>query len=433
MGLTASLPFLTEADPDRAQEGSIDPLGLATLADRLADQLAPDVTARMSRIRFVTAIAVGTTISEELGDEVASDGRTPAYLAYEWLVVESLARRRPPAQTQSVPGIQKARRVVGRTPSGHLDAGSYLQVPKVFGFHGVYKRLARGLGVIDQDLLPLGTGDELLRTWEREQKWRGFTDRTPGCAGGKFARRLLREVQGALVGARVETGPGSHLWSHLADSLVPGEIGRRERSLLWSRLTDERRPIRSELLLALCDLPASSETGEAGALRAVAPRASAELRARIDAIEAFELVAHLLFGTLQAMRVHSTRKGARAVRAQELADDDAVLRASKELPQAVRRAAELLLPLGEQIAFEQGLGHFAEPLAPTALVEEVLAHHDAVQDAKGKRGWLEQANDGFYVRGPYKTIEDAPGDDTYIHPYRVDALSSFVYDLGQCL
>lgn len=431
MGLSASLPFLTEADPDKVQEGSIDPLSLAMLADRLADQIAPDVTARMSRIRFVTAIAAGATISEELGSETASDGRTPAYLAYEWLVVESLARRRPPVQTQSVPGIQKARRVVSRTPSGHLDAGSYLQVPKVFGFHGVYKRLARGLGVVDQDLLLLGSGDELLRIWERERRWPGFADRTPGSPGGLFARRLLREVQHALTDAQVKTGLGSHLWSHLADSLVPGEIGRRERTLLWSRLTDERRPIRSELLLALRDMPANSEVGEAQALRAVAPRAGPELRARIDAIEAFELVAHLLLGTLQAMRVHSTRKGARAVRPGELADDDAVMRASKELPQAVRRTAELFLPLGEEIAFEQSLGHFAEPLAPVALVEEVLAHHEAVQDAKGKRAWLEQANDGFYVRGPYRTIDDAPADDTYIHPYRVYALSSFIYDLGQ--
>jgi hypothetical protein len=431
VGLAAPLPFLTEADPDRAQEGSIDPLGLATLADRLADQIAPDVTARMSRIRFLTAIAVGTTITEELGSETASDGRTPAYLAYEWLVVESLARRRPPAQTQSVPGIQKARRVVGRTPSGHLDAGSYLQVPKVFGFHGVYKRLARGLGVVDQDLLLLGAGSELLRTWEREQKWPGFADRTPGSPGGRFARRLWGEVQHALLAARVEAGAGSHLWSHLADSLAPGEIGRRERSLLWSRLIDERKPIRSELLLALRDMPANSETGEAQALRAVAPRAGAELRARIAAIEAFELVAHLLVGTLQAMRVHSTRRGARAVRPRELAGDEAVVRASKELPRAIRRTAELLLPLGEQMAFEQSLGHFAEPLAPLALVEEVLAHHENVQDAKGKRAWLERANDGFYVRGAYRTIDDAPDEDTYIHPYRVYALSSFVYDLGE--
>lgn len=53
-GLT--LPFVTAADPDRAGEGSLDPLGLARIAERLADELAPEVTARMSRVHFVTAI-----------------------------------------------------------------------------------------------------------------------------------------------------------------------------------------------------------------------------------------------------------------------------------------------------------------------------------------------------------------------------------------
>jgi hypothetical protein len=72
-----SLPFLTEPDPDRLGEGSLDPLGLGSIADHLADQVAPSVTARMSRVRFLTAIAVGATIAEELGDEPAVDGSTP--------------------------------------------------------------------------------------------------------------------------------------------------------------------------------------------------------------------------------------------------------------------------------------------------------------------------------------------------------------------
>ncbi len=86
-GLT--LPFVTEADPDRAGEGSLDPLGLARIADRLADELAPEVTARMSRIRFVTAIAVGSQAMLEPADWRGSDG-TPAYLAYEWHCGRSL-------------------------------------------------------------------------------------------------------------------------------------------------------------------------------------------------------------------------------------------------------------------------------------------------------------------------------------------------------
>ena len=48
----------------------------------------------MSRIRFVTAIAAGAVATESLSDAVATDGVSPSYLAYEWLVVEALARDR---------------------------------------------------------------------------------------------------------------------------------------------------------------------------------------------------------------------------------------------------------------------------------------------------------------------------------------------------
>ena len=58
-GLT--LPSLTASDPDVLQEGSLDPLGMGRLAGLLADELAPEVTARMSRIRFVTTTAVART------------------------------------------------------------------------------------------------------------------------------------------------------------------------------------------------------------------------------------------------------------------------------------------------------------------------------------------------------------------------------------
>jgi hypothetical protein len=70
------IPFLTEADPDNFGEGSLDPLGLASIADRLAEHIAPNVTARMIRIRFLTAIAACATFADELADQPAADNRT---------------------------------------------------------------------------------------------------------------------------------------------------------------------------------------------------------------------------------------------------------------------------------------------------------------------------------------------------------------------
>ena len=57
------LPFLSEYDPPGSSEGSLDPLGLYMLADQLAVELVPAVRERMQRIRFLTAIAVGSMVS----------------------------------------------------------------------------------------------------------------------------------------------------------------------------------------------------------------------------------------------------------------------------------------------------------------------------------------------------------------------------------
>ena len=215
------MPFLTELDPEQAGEGSLDPLGLAPVADRLAEAIAPGVTARMSRIRFVTAIAVGAVVAESLGDVVAADGVSPAYLAYEWLVVEALARDKylPALATMRVPGIDKARTVVAR--GAHMDSRSYLKVPKVFGFHGVYKRLARDIDVVDDHLLLGPPGDRLIRLWEEEQELHGFADRRSGTPGGRFAANIESAVRGALTQAGLALPFSSHLWTKVVRALRP--------------------------------------------------------------------------------------------------------------------------------------------------------------------------------------------------------------------
>src|SRR3546814_2495428 len=72
-GLT--LPSLTVADPPVAGEGSLDPLGTGALADRIAEQLVPDVRARMSRVRFLTAMAISSIVTDEVGELLILDGR----------------------------------------------------------------------------------------------------------------------------------------------------------------------------------------------------------------------------------------------------------------------------------------------------------------------------------------------------------------------
>ena len=62
-----SLPEISAFDPPVAGEGSLDPMGLAALSDRLADLLVPGIRSRMQRIRFVTATAHSVFLSREAG------------------------------------------------------------------------------------------------------------------------------------------------------------------------------------------------------------------------------------------------------------------------------------------------------------------------------------------------------------------------------
>lgn len=132
--LLEQFPRFSEYDPGSAGEGSLDPLGLAAVADRIADRLAPGVRARMSQPRFVTLSAVGAYACQPISDIVSTDGKSTFDLAFEWLVVESLVHHPNPNRLRGVPGSQKAQRAV--TTNERLSATTYLAGPRVFGFTG---------------------------------------------------------------------------------------------------------------------------------------------------------------------------------------------------------------------------------------------------------------------------------------------------------
>ena len=89
--VAAAFPFLTTYDPPGSSEGSLDPLGLYQIADQLAMQLVPAVRERMLRIRFLTAMTVGSLVTEDLDGDPRHPDAAP-YLVWEWLVVEALTR-----------------------------------------------------------------------------------------------------------------------------------------------------------------------------------------------------------------------------------------------------------------------------------------------------------------------------------------------------
>jgi hypothetical protein len=382
----------------------------------------------MRRVRFLTLVVAGAHAIEEIRDIPAADHVTTPEIALEWNVVEAFARERglPPEARQALPGIDKARAALAR--KSRLDAPAYLRAPKVFGFFGVYRRLAVGAELIDNGLMLKSRGEQLLRAWEEDHPAdaAGFVDRRRDKPGGYMEHVLREAARQALLAGRA-----THSLHGVIDRIVRSfrldGIGRRERQVLLDALRDQRKIRRREVI----DLLRRSDPGgsEQDALLAMREGASAELRRTIDAIEAYERVGSLALAGFTAAQVVSTSLGWATFT--QIAEHDDVKRCADELTGAYRAAARAVEPLGLAGAAALLLEDLADAAerGATTLVEALLGHHEQVQLNKppGKRPWFERSDRGIYVRLPYRREDDFEGG--YIHPYRIGAIRSFLADL----
>lgn len=425
-GLT--LPELSDYDPPVAGEGSIDPMGLAAISDRLADRLVPGLRARMLRVRFVTAIAVGSVACEMLADELPADGVTTPGIAFEWLTVEGFARRLPShLMPQGVPGSLKARTVVSRNE--RLSARTYLKGPSVFGFNGVYKPFAVDAHVVGNNLEPGPRCAELVRAWERDQGFAGFTDAVPDTEGGRLRSNIRDQVRAALRAGRCTTNPGSWLFGQLANSLHPDHADHRERHVLRSLVTDEEHDTRAELAQLVSGL--EGDLTEAEVLTAIRPSCSAALRAIVDAVVAYEQFAARVDAVFRTLIAVSHSMGTSPLTPVLVQQHEMIVRCAQELPEHYRVASERMAAIDAVAGVEGGLGEFAIPRAPADLVQLAFEHHDRIQAQKppiGKRPWFEPFRQGWVVRGPYSKADQPQLGQWFVHPVRVAAVRRFLED-----
>jgi hypothetical protein len=201
-------PILSAFDPITSSEGSVNPLGLASVYERLADRVLPGLTVRMGRPRFLTALAVGAFICKDYArDEVAADGVTPPYLAFEWWIVEGFVRAREAlAEGNRIPGLQKISTAVRNNRP--VSAAAYLKTASVFGFSGVFRRLARRIQIIGTSDLLDEAGIRLIRVWADEQGLDGFCGGNFGF-GTNLRSGLQKAVRDAMRDGTTAPRPGS--------------------------------------------------------------------------------------------------------------------------------------------------------------------------------------------------------------------------------
>lgn len=430
--MPASFPFLTSYDPPGTSEGTLDPLGLYQIADQLAVQLVPGVRERMQRIRFLTAMAVGAVVTEDIDDDPQHRDASP-YLVWEWLVVEALIRQMAEdPQIWGVPGTLVAKRAIPQ--HGYLDARSYLKTPRIFGFHGVYKRLAIHLGIVDVHLRPGPNTHALVDAWAR-----GFP------AGATDAKWLIARWTQAVARSiaerppRTKPGWGTEGWEELARAFAPVASRAREKRYLHDALHARAdRPLGA--LPDIWELQSrfdDEEFSEEGLHEALEKRRP-DYRPLLLAIRSYEAFARRLQDAFDILKAEAARTDGQGFVVPEIARDEEFRRTVSDLHDRCAEARQALGELGIGTLAVHGLFSerfdlFLEPMSAGDCAIALCDHHAKVQRAKssdGKRPWFDPlGKNRIYVRHNFREERRATLPGRYVHEYRGTPIRRFRADL----
>jgi len=432
--MTTTFPFLTTYDPPGTSEGTLDPLGLYQIADQLAVQLVPAVRERMQRIRFLTAMAVGTMVIEGLEDDARQRDASP-YLVWEWLLVEALVRvRGDDASIWGVPGTLVARRALHQ--HGYLDARNYLKTPRIFGFHGVYKRLAIYLNLVDVYLGPGPNAEALVDAWARDQGFGGMRGVKSKLTRWSAAiRRSLDEKP-----PRTKPGWSYEGWAELAGLFAPDACrGRERRCLLGLLLATSPRQLGA--LPAIWQLQGELGDGSSGeeSLHRLLEKREPVYGPLLAAIRAYEAFSRFLQDAFDVLRAEAARQDTQGFALLEIARDHDFKKSVEGLHRRFESTAQALAgvsnaQLSLQNLFAERFGRFAEPMDASDCAMALCTHHEAVQrskSAEGKRPWFDRLGEArIYVRHAYREERHELQPGRYVHAYRGWPIRRFYKDLS---
>ena len=431
--MAAMLPFLTAYDAPGTSEGTLDPLGLYQIADQLAVQLVPAVRERMQRIRFLTAMAVGALVTEGLDDDPRLRDSSP-YLVWEWLVVEAIMRsKNDDGSVWGVPGTLVAQQALNQ--HGYLDARSYLKTPRIFGFHGVYKRLATHLGVIDVHLGAGPNSEKLVDAWAR-----GL-----GLGGLEGAKPLLSQWSSAVKKSlgerppRTKPGWAANAWLDLANAFAPETAKTRERRCIRDLLlsADNRRLGAFHAIWKLQeDFDADTFCEELlhNRLEQVEP----EYGPLLTAIRAYEGFARSMQDAFDLLRSVAAGCDSHGFQTSGIRNDADFEKSIHNLHERFEAAHQALagVNLGNPSLpslFDERFGAFSARMDVVECARSLCSHHEAIQRAKssdGKRSWFDRLGpDRIYIRHAYRVHRPTIQPERYLHDYRGWPIRRFHTDL----
>lgn len=430
-----TLPVLSAFDPAATSEGTMDPLGLYQVADQLATKLIPGVRERMQRIRFLTAIAVGAAVCEGI-DGDPDQALCPPFQIWEWLVVEALIRQLQDAEDDGelwgVPGTLVAKRAIRDLQ--YLDARSYLKTPRIFGFHGVYKRLTVRLGIVDVHMHLQDAGRRLVEAWTHSMgndAWRNLKT--------KWRDAIQRSLNNRPC--RTQTNWSKSTWHEMAEAFWPNTAATAERACLHQLLhADDDRHLGAlpDIWALQTKFPRAFDGQDDYTEEKLHERLSIDVPSHaplLSAIEAYERFSRSIQDAFDVLRVRATSATIADFTITTIVHDDRFRKSITDLHLRRNEACQKIGEVDSAIAgvFEERFGRFADPLSAADLAVALCEHHEDVQKGKGnKRAWFDRiGTDGIYLRHAYrcKDQEFEPQPRRYVHAYRGKPVRRFFFDL----
>lgn len=430
----ALAPLLTEKDGAESSEGGIDPLGLYTIADALGVRFVPGVRERQTHPRFLTAMAVSLAVCGDprFEEAVAADGVSEPWLVFEWYLVEGLVRGTESGKTIGLPGSLKAAKAIA--DGVPLSAQRYLKTPAIFGFHGIYRLLARTLGIEQAGRLG-EVGFELLNIWAKEQGLEGFAGTVAG-PGQVLRQQLVEAVQAGMEKGATARSGGWSGWHFFRQRLGIYDAGTKEARAIATALLNDTTGFRRDVIKFLVS-PGGRKAWEALSERRFHEElrrdARNELKLLLDAIASYETFARLCQDAFDDCLCEMTRKRGKTGPS-ELSRLSSVRLANRRVPEIFGEVMDKLEPFNQSVIFRESFASLAERCDGSMWVTRLAEHHRHTQRRKppdGKNPWFERFDDGsFIIRPLYRREKGGNHDDSYVHAYRTRSLWSFARDLN---
>lgn len=468
MLLPRYLPRATPLDPAEDPPGSIDPLGTLSPAERIADILFPGFTARMWRPRFLTFAAVTALVSEraKIKNNEFEDNPLAARLGFERIFVSSVVRmaKSEPEKwgnaTRRLPGSALARTALDAGDI-MLDKNNFLKGQAINGPFGVIARLARHLGVVDEDDCLGRNGEKLLQAWSADEGLPGLLDEYPSnLPGQRWLNRFVQETIAHVVNKEWRSSAWSG-WEELSERLRPDNIGIRERQVIHQLMkNDDIRARCIELLstpdaVSVYQLTINEGRGEqdrkvlmGSVLPLVAKKEKQEdeiIEVSIEMADAYETISSLLETAFNCLLWALTRRGGQ-VRFVDITADKELSALLGIICQKLPPPAQRLRKILEKIScrgeiFDDNLIEPLEVISTQALegaqsssllLEVILERHEKIQKAKEKNPWIERIEQRLVLMPGYGRVNNDPPtiEVTYLHPFRIPNVYSFLNELG---